>query len=366
MTAEQLTIHYEALSPLYTGNREGKVDRLHETGILGSLRWWLEALIRGVGGWARDPTEGDNNFDVEAYEKKFGPIGDDTFRHTARLRQSGLDDAAQVFGATGWRRRFRLELESEPNFRRAQWKGIQLPDRAHHGKVPRWPLKDFPFQDAFTIHLLSLDPDFPLGIIGGLLSFLEEWAGIGAKNQMGMGVICRTGGDEPSRGPLCDWLDGLPAASPGDRNRTTGLPSLDNLFLARAQVPDGDKETTFRFKTDLRRRFTNTDVRHYVMGTIKGGRTAARVKMSLPYQAEADGPYLMRVWGWLPRQATAYRAQPRDDILQTIHDQLAASDANLLWRELDSERDGVTPNQPDPRVFLRDLLGLPAATGPDN
>jgi len=34
----ELTI--ETLTPLWTGGVDGRADRIHETGILGSLRWW--------------------------------------------------------------------------------------------------------------------------------------------------------------------------------------------------------------------------------------------------------------------------------------------------------------------------------------
>ena len=27
-----------------------KVDCIHETGLLGSMRWWYEAMVRGLGG----------------------------------------------------------------------------------------------------------------------------------------------------------------------------------------------------------------------------------------------------------------------------------------------------------------------------
>jgi CRISPR-associated protein Cmr1 len=39
------------LTPLWSGGvAKGEMDRIHETGILGSLRWWYEAIVRGLGG----------------------------------------------------------------------------------------------------------------------------------------------------------------------------------------------------------------------------------------------------------------------------------------------------------------------------
>jgi len=49
-------IKLKTLTPIWTGGADGKCDRLHETGIIGSLRWWYEVLVRGLGGYACDPT----------------------------------------------------------------------------------------------------------------------------------------------------------------------------------------------------------------------------------------------------------------------------------------------------------------------
>jgi len=84
------TVEIKALTPIWTGDAERKSTELRETGIIGSLRWWYEALIRGLGGSACDPTnikcEGKNHC-----------------------------DACELFGCTGWARKFRLEVERKTN-----------------------------------------------------------------------------------------------------------------------------------------------------------------------------------------------------------------------------------------------------------
>ncbi|MGQ9833224.1 MAG: type III-B CRISPR module RAMP protein Cmr1, partial [Candidatus Villigracilaceae bacterium] len=39
-----MEIQLKTLTPLWTGGIDGTTDRLHETGLIGSLRWWYEAL----------------------------------------------------------------------------------------------------------------------------------------------------------------------------------------------------------------------------------------------------------------------------------------------------------------------------------
>ncbi|HOQ38379.1 MAG TPA: type III-B CRISPR module RAMP protein Cmr1 [Acetivibrio sp.] len=83
---EQFTVQIKPLTPLWTGDANKECRTLRETGIIGSLRWWYEALIRGLGGSACDPTNSKCN---------------------------GKDhcDACELFGCTGWARKFRLEVE---------------------------------------------------------------------------------------------------------------------------------------------------------------------------------------------------------------------------------------------------------------
>ena len=97
----------KTLTPLWTGGVGGKVDRIHETGLLGSMRWWYEVLVRGLGGRVCERSD-ECKFDVDKYFKS------EASDEGKRLRDAGLCDVCQVFGATGWKRRFRLSVkESE-------------------------------------------------------------------------------------------------------------------------------------------------------------------------------------------------------------------------------------------------------------
>jgi CRISPR-associated protein Cmr1 len=80
-----LTIKLKTLTPLWTGGVDQTCERLHETGLIGSLRWWYEALVRGLGGYACDPTDDSPCRDTD---------------HCA---------ACELFGCTGWSRKFRLQ-----------------------------------------------------------------------------------------------------------------------------------------------------------------------------------------------------------------------------------------------------------------
>jgi CRISPR-associated protein Cmr1 len=87
-----MEITIRTLTPVWTGGVDQTCDRLHETGLIGSLRWWYEAIVRGLGGYACDPTSEDRCPDKDG-------------RHCV---------ACELFGCTGWARKFRLRVLNAP------------------------------------------------------------------------------------------------------------------------------------------------------------------------------------------------------------------------------------------------------------
>jgi CRISPR-associated protein Cmr1 len=77
-----------ARAPLWTGDANGQNGRLISTGLLGSIRWWLEVVVRGLGGAACDPSDTSGRCDPEG-------------RHCV---------ACELFGCTGWARKFRFHV----------------------------------------------------------------------------------------------------------------------------------------------------------------------------------------------------------------------------------------------------------------
>jgi len=97
------TVKIRPLTPIWTGDADRQNTTLRETGIIGSLRWWYEALIRGLGGTACDPTS-DHRCQLSGKEK------------TERERISKMCPACYLFGCTGWARKFRLEINEVNKF----------------------------------------------------------------------------------------------------------------------------------------------------------------------------------------------------------------------------------------------------------
>lgn len=94
----------QALTDIWTGDantaQSKEANRLIPTGLLGSVRWWFEVLVRGLGGSACDPS-----------------------RPELRCpdRQGRRCVVCELFGCTGWARKFRFDVrDANGGVRQAQ------------------------------------------------------------------------------------------------------------------------------------------------------------------------------------------------------------------------------------------------------
>jgi len=88
----------KALTDIWTGDVNRQDNRLIATGLLGSIRWWFEVLVRGLGGRACDPTLPEVR--CPASSKTPSEPG----HHCV---------VCELFGCTGWARKFRFEVLDE-------------------------------------------------------------------------------------------------------------------------------------------------------------------------------------------------------------------------------------------------------------
>lgn len=79
------------------------------------MRWWYEAIARGMGGYACDPTSDTScKFNAEAYNEEYKRrLKSNESKELASkyALEAGLNEvcpACRLFGCTGWKRRFKL------------------------------------------------------------------------------------------------------------------------------------------------------------------------------------------------------------------------------------------------------------------
>ena len=351
MTTNSLTIKLTTLTPLWTGGADGESHRLHITGIMGSLRWWYEVLVRGVGGHVCSM----NNPCI--YDKQEEPY-------------QGLCGVCRLFGATGWARRFKL-IVSEENLHHEKPSAstIDRSDRrvftlsrdhpADHD--PKWYLSSDPLYGDVELEVIAtlplevkekgerppveekegqlLDPK----VIGALIQLIADWGSIGAKPQMGLGVVRVV--NRQSTQPLLDHLKQLVEKHKNNNDKRDyhvydELPSLHNIFFARVKVTSASEADTFDLKYDIRdmfrQAFKDVDLRHAIMGSVyRGERQGAKILTSYPYD---NGT--IRIWGWIPKLPGNHPS--RSEILDEIYSLLEEiyKDSFSYWLDFHPNKQG--------------------------
>ena len=179
---KSLKIFIQTLTPLWTGGVNNTADRLYETGIIGSLRWWYEAIVRGLEGDACDPTKHECEFKREKYKMA---IDQGKNEHGA-LREAKLCDVCRIFGATGWRRRFDLRViqdETGPAWDSEMMPNLNIrpPERSHGWFLPAGRIGNFKLDVRGNSDTI--------GSLAALFLFLEKWGALGAKSQLGYGIF---------------------------------------------------------------------------------------------------------------------------------------------------------------------------------
>jgi len=324
---EPLRITVQTLTPLWTGGVDGAMDRIHEAGIVGSLRWWYEAIVRGLGGQACDPTEhpcslsGDN---LKVYEQ--------AIKNGKAVRQAlseaKICDACQLFGCTGWRRRFRLQVSAQDQ---PAWAGDRNINVRPYGRNRGWYL--YPGRvGAITLDLTG--DEQTLAQLLALFRFLEAWGSLGPRPQLGYGVfriisVNRTPqpvlwtalGDAPPGG-----LPDLRAFTflklrfrPGEDNWWTRVSGLRELRGRRDQwanvenlAANGMVPVMPTLKNYLRfgQQWSSVALPHWLFGTLRGDeRVRSKVALSWAYRLPEIGEWEIRGWVHLPNDARGRASQ---------------------------------------------------------
>lgn len=210
-----MEIRLKTLTPLWTGGVDQTCDRLHETGLIGSLRWWYEALVRGLGGYACDPTSDDR------CPEKDG-------KHCA---------ACELFGCTGRARKFRLSIEGEGKSVLLDGSDVLLPSgRVHQTKTGDsraggW----FLLKDSYIgsiqarLELLREVTDQEWIRLKVAMELINRYAALAAKVSSGYGVVSFKSGFSPV------MLNQLQA---GSGSRGNDLPDLRDFFFARFEFDE--------------------------------------------------------------------------------------------------------------------------------
>jgi len=353
-------------TPIWTGNIDSESPTLRTTGILGSLRWWTESLLRGINKQACDPTSRENCPD----EKE-------------KIKYYCL--ACLIFGATGLSKSFksRIDCKCSPVF-----VGTPInikPENRRRG----WYLGSG-LVGKFELSFLPLVKSFEEALVEIPLAIASKWGGMGAKTQLGYGVFQLEG--YPADTDIQSFLNALKSIQhrlefvqnakfrdyvPNSEE----YPNIRDFFFAKMQFEslddwwkgvDGigkrnryssqayDREVEkwiesgsvpiapaiknwIRFGKLVRNRkgkeipvspfkeIYNPEISKWLFGDMSQ-RIASKINISSAYRM-SDNIWEFRIWGWVPESKGGFR---RDEFLHSLKMSLANSNNKVMipWNNL--------------------------------
>jgi len=382
-------------TPIWTGDIDLKSDLLHSTGIIGSLRWWTEAILRGMGKFACDPAGDERCPD----EMQYCP-------------------ACLIFGATGIRRLFRLEISGGEKIFDGGAINIK-PQKRNRG----WYLGSG-LKGEIDLNITPLDRDFDENLVLVPLAIAAMWGGIGAKTQHGYGVVeleDKVGLRFEDFQKALDKIlksERLQKLNIKERNDTNdALPNIKEMFFAKVQFEvqnndwwkevDGIKSVSndqrlekwietgsvpispaiknwLRFGKQIKTKncnllqvspfseVSNSTTSNWLFGESKDDKkSASKINVSCAYRIN-NTTWEFRIWGWIPERENPEgfnRNNFLDKLKQALNRNgtinipwtiLFGNNTNnhrlKVWREFNSPRDTVKTNESDINKYLQSLL----------
>lgn len=186
---DSLIISIRTLTPVWTGDVHGQCSEIKETGIIGSMRWWYEAIVRGMGAYTCDPSNISCKFDTEGYEKCLRD--NKSSEEALEIGLKKVCPACRLFGCTGWKKQFNLSILKEET--KLAWSdnlilNVRPPERTRGWFLPPGKIGRF--------DILLQGNSEAIGQICSILLFLESWGSLGAKPQLGYGFFKINNRDE--------------------------------------------------------------------------------------------------------------------------------------------------------------------------
>lgn len=397
------SIQLKFITPVWTGNIDSITDFIQSTGIIGSLRWWMETILRGMGYYVCDPVSDDR------CPKK---INNDLTYCSACL----------ILGATGKRRLFRIEINDKDVRKVFEGGTINIKPS---GRNRGWFLGSG-LTGNVELRIIPLDRRAEINLFLLPLLIAAKWAAIGAKTQLGYGVVELSNASVLSKLASECFKNSLNeiikkelvrCETDKDKNNSsnTELPNLKDMFFAKVQFKvnsedwwkevDGIKEALDQEGKKLQEknsqilkawynsgsvpiapaiknwlrfqdgnqlwRTQNNYIEKWLFGTTGNDKSASKINISCAYRIN-DSLWEFRIWGWIPLHGNPFGFN-RNSFLENLKNALSGNDSikipwiKLLgaktkdhqlvdWREYNSSRDNKTPNKSDFEKFMQSLL----------
>ncbi|MHA1679400.1 MAG: type III-B CRISPR module RAMP protein Cmr1 [Promethearchaeota archaeon] len=399
--SEPIRTKFKIQTPLWTGDLDKKSSIIKESGIIGSLRWWTEVILRGFnskGFYSCDPNSSN----------RCPNIGD----------QKKYCVSCHIFGATGRRRSFKLQCSGGESLFNNM---INIKPR---GRNRGWYYPGSGVVGDIELAFVPLDIKFDKHLVLLPLLIASKWGAIGAKTQLGYGVIDFTNILDVNISTFYQCIQKLALPNENksrneNRSNTSHPPNFKEMFFSRIRfnttspnwwetcngiiqwnngrkrfrgllndpdlkswVSEGFLPVAPSLKDWLRYQAgvqllinseRNGRTFSWLYGFISGNnRQASKIHISGAYKI-GENEWEFRVWGWIPDNPSSPLSN-RDEFLNKLKGCLDGTSRNpwidwdgilgsgiedprlSVWREFNSSRDTEDPNQGDYNTYIDSLI----------
>ncbi|MHA1197023.1 MAG: type III-B CRISPR module RAMP protein Cmr1 [Promethearchaeota archaeon] len=401
-------------TPLWTGDIDQNCSTIQPMGIIGSIRWWNEAVLRSLDYFACDPT--NNNKESSSFKCPTTPVN--------KNKTNYYCISCILFGTQNWRRIFQLKLQVDDICEDNTPVNIKPKFRTRG-----WYIKKG-FTGRFNIKLIQLHNFFKNEFIYVPLLIASKWGSIGAKTQLGYGVFqfekypkIDVSNYIESLKELCETFENLNRNYKIRKNvNESSLPNLKNFFFSKIQfdaknadwwkyingiyqlynkknknAPRNERDKRFldslnnskiypispaiknwmRYGKDKNNNddllnFVNngnekSKIKEWLFGTISKNKISSKINISWVYRIN-EKKFEFRIWGHIP----PYKLKnlfDKDKFLNNLKNKLGGEEfmesvfkeevienIEIFWREFNSNRDRVTKKTSNIEEYLQSLI----------
>ena len=266
---EKITINFETITPVWTGNAWSENKEIKPSSVMGSLRFWFEVYCHFAGIEVKEKEE--LNYKKFIEKRKENPTKDEF----EILQELGLTLPSQIFGCTRWRSRIvieKIEFEKSKDYPyllgRQEFDSLKYEKEFFNKKknkketkniIPSWYFTEG-FFGSGTI-TFKTTKDIKNRILLPLLNFIEKYAFIGGKNNIGYGRVKFTN---------IDKVDVFEFNKFGKTNSDINKLAQRKLIINNSNNNNDLEELIKELieqKSNMRKKIKSVKQRHYIFGS---------------------------------------------------------------------------------------------------
>ena len=303
---ENLTIKFETITPLFTGDEEGRCLEIKPSSIIGSIRFWFEIYCHFAGIEVKEKEELKDKDYQKILKKLKEDINNDNIDKYI-FDELPLTLSSKIFGCTGWKSR--IEIESIKYLNDDYFGNkLNLSDRIISNK--RWFFVKSYFFGKFEI-IFKTTQEIRDNILLPLLNFIQKYGFLGAKNNIGYGRV-------RVLNPNVSSYDVIKTSKFGEKDislnkifeekelsQNLNRLSFKKIEIFKTNFNNNDLKIVIKNllveKSKLRKKESNKYTRHYKFGSI-----AKDIYKNKKYNIEIKGPNATKIIPLISKENDKY------------------------------------------------------------